>query len=99
MKVVFIEDKTDTWPERKLIEAEIHFGPEDGAELDGLKLVGFAIWGGAEGGTYVTLPSRAFGAGNDRRYFDFLRSISGDHRQTNRIKDRIKNEWKRRSKD
>jgi hypothetical protein len=26
---------------------------------------------------YVTFPSRAFGAGSERRYFDYLRSVDG----------------------
>ena len=39
-----------------------------------MKLVGFSLWRSAEGEVYVTFPSRAFGASNDRRYFEFLRS-------------------------
>jgi len=27
---------------------------------------------------YVTFPSRAFGAGSERRFFDYLRSVEGD---------------------
>ncbi len=56
-------------PERLVTEAELHF--EDGP-LAGMRLVGFSLWRSAEGELYVTFPSRAFGAGTERRYFDYL---------------------------
>jgi hypothetical protein len=43
---------------------------------------------------YVTLPSRAFGTGEQRRYFDFVRAESGDHKETYRVKDWIRAEYK-----
>ena len=55
-------------PERLVTEAEIHF--EDGP-LAGMRLVGFSIWRSTEGELYVTFPSRAFGAGTERKYFDY----------------------------
>jgi len=61
-------------PERLVCEAEVIF--EDGP-LAGTKLVGFSLWRSAEGEVYVTFPSRAFGAGSERRYFDYLRSVDG----------------------
>lgn len=64
----------DDGPDRLVCEAEIHFAE---GLLAGLKLVGFSLWKSPEGEIYVTFPSRAFGAGADRRYFDFLRSIEG----------------------
>src|SRR5713226_8879012 len=61
-------------PERLVCEAELVF-PATAGILAGLKLVGFSLWKSPEGEIYVTFPARAFGAGNDRRYFDFLRPI------------------------
>lgn len=66
-----------TGPERLVCEAELVFGPEAGP-LEGLKLVGFSLWRSAEGETYVSFPSRAFGRGSERRYFDLLRPVCGD---------------------
>ena len=51
-------------PERLVCEAEIHF--EEGP-LAGTRLVGFCLWRSPEGEVYVTFPSRAFGAGSERR--------------------------------
>jgi hypothetical protein len=62
-------------PERLVCEAEILF---DEPALLGLKLVGFSLWKSPEGEIYVTFPSRAFGAGSERRFFDYLRSVEGD---------------------
>jgi hypothetical protein len=55
----------------KLADAEIHFS---GGELDGLKLVGFAIWRSRDGhGQNVSFPSRHFAVRGDRRSFSVLR--------------------------
>jgi hypothetical protein len=51
--------------------------PQAAGVLAGLKLVGFSLWRSPEGETYVTFPSRAFGAGQERRFFDYLRSANG----------------------
>lgn len=67
MQITFT--KKTTGPERMLAEAAVEFGE---GQLHGLKLVGFAIWQG-DRELYATLPARAFGVGNERRYFDFLR--------------------------
>jgi hypothetical protein len=45
-------------------EAEVHF---DEGPLAGTRLVGFCLWRSPEGEVYVTFPSRAFGAGDERR--------------------------------
>lgn len=66
----------DNGPERLVCEAEIEFESGDGP-LDGMKLVGFSLWRSPEGEVYVTFPSRAFGGGSDRKYFDYLRVASG----------------------
>jgi hypothetical protein len=88
-------DKNDgSKPERMLAEAALHFEGAIYGPLDGLKLVGFSVWQSPEGGLYVTLPARAFGAGSERRYFDFVRSIDGDHKKTDALKQLVRAAWK-----
>lgn len=84
MTVKFIEKISG--PERLVCEAEVVFEGEQYGPLNGLKLVGFCVWRGADGGHYVTVPSRAFGAGTDRRYFDFLRSTDGSAEASRQFK-------------
>jgi hypothetical protein len=86
-----------TKPKSVLAAAEVVFiDPE--SPLHGTKLVGFTVRRSDSGGVYVTLPSRAFGIGNDRRYFDLLRAASDDHdtaRETViRVKTWIRNAFK-----
>ncbi len=57
--------------------------------LAGLKLVGFSLWKSPEGEIYVTFPSRAFGAGSERRFFDYLRSVEGNAAATKALKEAI----------
>jgi hypothetical protein len=83
MNVVFLE--RENGPDRLVCDAEVIFDPEAGP-LAGMKLVGFALWRSPEGEVYVTFPSRAFGAGNDRRYFDYLRSVEGSAADARRVK-------------
>lgn len=71
-------------PQILVCEAEIHF--DDPGPLSHMKLVGFALWRGADGMLYVTFPSRAFGAGTERRFFDYLRSAEGDIADARRVK-------------
>jgi len=71
MRVQFVHKGNG--PERLLCEGEMIFD-EDGP-LAGMKLVGFSIWRSPSGEIFVTFPSRAFGAGSDRKFFDFLRPI------------------------
>ena len=61
-------------PPGKLAEAELHF--TDGP-LEGLKLIGFAIWErrGAAGGRNVTFPARSYSVNGERRSFALLRPI------------------------
>jgi hypothetical protein len=73
-------------PPGKLADAEIHF--TDGA-LEGLKLIGFAIWerrGG--GGRNVTFPSRQYAVNGERRSYALLRPILDSTAQT-RIRDLV----------
>src|SRR5205823_3801585 len=61
-------------PAGKLADAELHF--TDGV-LDGLKLIGFAVWerrGG--GGRNVTFPARQYAVNGERRSFSLLRPIT-----------------------
>ncbi|HJZ72177.1 MAG TPA: hypothetical protein VKE51_10575 [Vicinamibacterales bacterium] len=61
-------------PPGKLAEAEMHFN--EGA-LDGLKLIGFAIWEKRGGnGRNVTFPARSYVVNGDRRSFALLRPIT-----------------------
>jgi len=83
MRVVFVEKESA--PERLVCDAEIVFEAESGP-LAGMKLVGFSLWRSPEGEVYVTFPSRAFGAGSERRFFDFLRSVEGQAADAKRVK-------------
>jgi hypothetical protein len=60
-------------PPGKLADAELHFG--DGA-LEGLKLIGFAVWEKRNGdGRNVTFPARAYTMNGERRSFALLRPL------------------------
>jgi hypothetical protein len=73
-------------PPGKLADAELHFA--DGP-LDGLKLIGFAVWERRSGtGRNVTFPARAFSVNGERRSFSLLRPIA-DSTAQNRIRDLI----------
>jgi|SRR5262245_40770015 hypothetical protein len=73
-------------PVGKLAEAELHFseGP-----LEGLKLIGFAIWERRVGsGRNVTFPARSYTVNGERRSFALLRPIV-DATAQNRIRELI----------
>jgi len=73
-------------PPGKLADAELHFseGP-----LDGLKLVGFAVWEKKTGvGRNVTFPARSFSVNGERRSFALLRPFT-DSTAQNRLRDLI----------
>jgi len=59
-------------PAGKLADAELHFA---GGPLDGLKLIGFAIWERKSGGRNVTFPARQYSVNGERRSFSLLRPI------------------------
>ena len=70
----------------KLADAEVHFG--DGP-MDGLKLIGFAIWERRGGnGRNVTFPARSYVVNGDRRSFSLLRPIV-DSTAQNKLRDLI----------
>ena len=73
-------------PPGKLADAELHFseGP-----LEGLKLIGFAVWERKTGGgRNVTFPSRQYSVNGERRSFALLRPMN-DSTGQNRIRDLI----------
>ena len=80
VKVVPNEKQT---PSGKLADAELHF--TEGA-LEGLKLIGFAIWERRSGGgRNVTFPARTYSVNGERRSFSLLRPI-GDASSQNSIR-------------
>lgn len=89
MRVQFV-DKVNG-PERLVCDAEIVFEEDP---LTGMKLVGFSLWRSTDGDVYVTFPSRAFGAGTERKYFDYLRSAEGLSAEVKRVKDWILGEYR-----
>ncbi len=60
-------------PPGKLADAELHF---DEGYLNGLKLVGFAVWERRNGaGRNVTFPARQYSVNGERRSFALLRPV------------------------
>ncbi len=74
-------------PPGKLADAELHF--TDGP-LNGLKLIGFAIWErrGGGGGRNVTFPARQYSVAGERRSYALLRPII-DSTAQDKIRDLI----------
>ena len=73
-------------PPGKLADAELHF--TDGV-LEGLKLIGFAIWERRGGtGRNVTFPARQYAVNGERRSFALLRPISDTDAQE-RVRDLV----------
>jgi hypothetical protein len=73
-------------PPGKLAEAEVHF---DDGYLQGLKLVGFAVWERRNGsGRNVTFPARQYSVNGERRSFALLRPIT-DSTAQDRLRDLI----------
>ena len=73
-------------PPGKLADAELHFseGP-----LEGLKLIGFAIWERRTGtGRNVTFPARQYSVNGERRSFALLRPMA-DTTAQNRVRDLV----------
>jgi hypothetical protein len=73
-------------PPGKLADAELHFseGP-----LQGLKLIGFAVWERRGGnGRNVTFPARQYSVNGERRSFGLLRPIA-DASAQDHLRDRI----------
>lgn len=94
MRVNFVD--RNNGPERLVCEAEVLF--EEAGPLTGMKLVGFSLWKSAEGEVYVTFPSRSFGVGGERRFFDYLRSAEGLATDAKRVKSWILEEYHQSSR-
>ena len=77
-------------PAGKLADAELHF--TDGA-LDGLKLIGFAVWQRRSGsGRNVTFPARQYVVNGDRRSFALLRPVA-DAAAQERVRELVLQEY------
>jgi hypothetical protein len=72
-------------PPGKLADAELHFS---GGPLDGLKLVGFAVWERKTGGRNVTVPARQYSVNGERRSYALLRPIL-DQSAQDRLRDLV----------
>ena len=73
-------------PADKLADAELHF---TGEPLDGLKLIGFAIWRRRDGrGCSVTFPARPFTVNGDKANFALLRAIE-DPKAQNQVRELV----------
>ncbi len=73
-------------PPGKLADAELHF--TEGA-LEGLKLIGFAVWERRNGGgRNVTFPARQYSVNGERRSFALLRPVV-DASAQERVRDLI----------
>ena len=84
--VVKIVPNLKVEPRGKLADAELHF--TDGV-LDGLKLIGFAVWERRSGGgRTVTFPARQYIVNGDRRSFVLLRPVA-DAAAQDRMRDLV----------
>ena len=85
MTVTFTRNDKGNPPE-KLADAELHFteGP-----LEGVKLIGFAIWETRTGARRnVTFPARQYSVNGERRSFALLRPI-GDTAAHERLRELV----------
>jgi hypothetical protein len=82
IKIVNNERNT---PQDKLADAELHFL---GGELDGLKLMGFAIWRRPGAEPKVTFPARPFIVHGERHNFALVRAID-DANAEERLRERV----------
>ena len=74
---VTILPNTKSSPQGKLADAEVNFGAASGP-LNGLRLIGFAVWERRDGGRNVTFPARQYSVNGERRSFALLRPTNGD---------------------
>ena len=85
MTIKFFPNDKGT-PAGKLADGELHFS---GGPLDGMKLVGFAVWERKTGGgRNVTFPARAYSVNGERRSYALLRPIA-DTAGQDRLRDMI----------
>jgi hypothetical protein len=85
--IVKITPNDKNSPPGKLADAELHFNE---GVLEGLKLVGFAVWERRTGnGRNVTFPARTYSVNGDRRSFSLLRPSAGDATTQDRLRELI----------
>lgn len=85
--VVRITPNDKSNPPGKLADAEVHF--TEGA-LEGLKLIGFAVWERRTGGgRNVTFPARQYSVNGERRTYALLRPVNGDATRQDRIRELV----------
>ena len=86
---VRILPNTEGKPPGKLADAEVIFEAEAGP-LNGLKLIGFAVWERKSGnGRNVTFPARQYSVNGERRSFALLRPMNGDASAQEAVRDLI----------
>ena len=91
---VRILPNTSSTPAGKLADAEVIFEAEAGP-LNGLKLIGFAIWERRAGGRNVTFPARQYSVNGERRSFALLRPANGETSAQEAIRDLILDAYSR----
>jgi len=85
--VVRITPNDKNNPPGKLADAEVHF--TEGA-LEGLKLIGFAVWERRTGGgRNVTFPARQYSVNGEKRTFALLRPANGDASKQDRVREMV----------
>jgi hypothetical protein len=77
-------------PAGKLADAELHFS---GGPLDGLKLIGFAVWERKNGGRNITFPARQYSVNGERRSYALLRPIA-DATSQDKLRDLVLEAYK-----
>ena len=87
MSVRILPNTTSNHP-GKLADAEVVF-EADAGPLNGLKLIGFAVWERRAGGRNVTFPARQYSVNGERRSFALLRTANGDTAAQEAIRDAI----------
>ena len=86
MEVKIMPNENKSAPAGKLADAEVHFTE---GELQGLRLLGFAVWERRQGpGRNVTFPSRTYSVNGERRSFSVLRPVNDPNSQ-NRVRDLV----------
>ena len=82
---VHIIPNEDANPPGKLADAELRF---TGGLLDGLRLVGFAVWQSPTRGRNVTFPARTYRVLGEPRAYALLRPLT-EAANTDRVRDHI----------
>lgn len=86
MEVKIMPNESKSAPAGKLADVEVHFTE---GELQGLRLLGFAVWERRQGpGRNVTFPSRTYSVNGERRSFSLLRPVNDPNSQ-NRVRDLV----------